>query len=60
MYIYKTYVFSGLDATKGEIGALKKLLEEEKKQKTQGRFYLFLNCDNNKHNNDILVYYCRL
>ena len=37
MFIYDTYVFSGLNVTKGEIEALKTLLEEEKIQKTQGR-----------------------
>ena len=37
MWIYNAYVFSGLNAAKGEIGTLKALLKEEKIQKTQGR-----------------------
>ena len=36
MYIYHTDVFSGLDAAKSEIDAIKRSLEEEKIQKTQG------------------------
>ena len=35
--IYDTYVFSGLNDAKGEIEALKRSLEKEKIQKTQGR-----------------------
>ena len=37
MYIYGTYVFSGLNAAKKELEALKTSLEKEKIQKTQGR-----------------------
>ena len=37
MHIYPTYVFSGLNAAKKEIEALKTSLKEEKIQKTQGR-----------------------
>ena len=60
MCIYETYVSSGLNAAKGEIETLKTSLEEEKIQKTQGKFYLLLNCESNKHNNNILVIYCYL
>ena len=40
MHLYYTYVFSGLNATKGEIGALKtsvNTLEREKRENVQSK-----------------------
>ena len=46
MYIYDTYIFSGLDAAKKEIGTLKtsvNTLEREKREHTQSkRIELFI------------------